>query len=449
MTFIKEIIVGLHSTILSIVHFLNFITLGTIVYFLIDHNTYRIISCYPFIEDYSSIYLLLLLCINIILFAKKYNNLIFKLVTLPFTMGIFVIFKLFYMEINKSDVLNITHWIGIKRVWSPLELQIELDNLLSMVNLNLSEDEKIKIVESHNTMDSLRYYVKNIKLEQEKALLNNKVQVEEIPAFNLMQHLSENYIFYTVSTIAFVAIGIGIYSYMSNSSSSSIVSDVKKDISNTYSYRDVITEHNNEIVSIKTHIASLKSNVVTLKTNMTSVKETLENLVGDAKVVAERARGSNTVIKLISEDLTALKIDVEELKDDSKIFTDKMKYSDFYVKSAVVKADTAIEEVGTATLSITKLETDIMKEIDATDDVVSDLADKVDILLKGERIARLENGITAFLVYLGSIGVVGEEGTSLSEFIRLAEETNVSADTSPSATNVVNDTNTSSFSDVE
>lgn len=444
MTFIKEIIVGLHSTILSIVHFLNFITLGTIVYFLIDHNTYRIISCYPFIEDYSSIYLLLLLCINIILFAKKYNNLIFKLVTLPFTMGIFVIFKLFYMEINKSDILNITHWIGIKRVWSPLELQVELDNLLSMVNLNLSEDEKIKIVESHNTMDSLRYYVKNIKLEQEKALLNNKVQVEEIPAFNLMQHLSENYIFYTVSTIAFVAIGIGIYSYMSNSSS--IVSDVKKDISDTYSYRDVITEHNNEIVSIKTHIASLKSNVVTLKTNMTSVKETLEDLVEDAKVVAERTRGSNTVIKLVSEDLTALKIDVEELKDGSKCFTDNLKLSDFYVKSAIEKADTAQS-------SITELKTEIikevMKEIDATDDVVSELSDKVDILLKGERIARLENGITAFLVYLGSIGVVGEEGTSLSEFIRSAEETNVSTDTSSSATNVVNDTNTSSFNDVE
>lgn len=444
MTFIKEIIVGLHSTILSIVHFLNFITLGTIVYFLIDHNTYRIISCYPFIEDYSSIYLLLLLCINIILFAKKYNNLIFKLVTLPFTMGIFVIFKLFYMEINKSDILNITHWIGIKRVWSPLELQIELDNLLSMVNLNLSEDEKIKIVESHNTMDSLRYYVKNIKLEQEKALLNNKVQVEEIPAFNLMQHLSENYIFYTVSTIAFVAIGIGIYSYMSNSNS--IVSDVKKDISDTYSYRDVITEHNNEIVSIKTHIASLKSNVVTLKTNMTSVKETLGDLVEDAKVVAERARGSNTVIKLISEDLTALKIDVEELKDGSKCFTDNLELSDFYVKSAIDKADKAQS-------SITELETEIMKEvmkeIDATDDVVSDLSHKVDILLKGERIARLENGITAFLVYLGSIGVVGEEGTSLSEFIRSAEETNVSADTSSSITSVVNDTNTSSFNDVE
>jgi len=444
MTFIKEIIVGLHSTILSIVHFLNFITLGTIVYFLIDHNTYRIISCYPFIEDYSSIYLLLLLCINIILFAKKYNNLIFKLVTLPFTMGIFVIFKLFYMEINKSDILNITHWIGIKRVWSPLELQIELDNLLSMVNLNLSEDEKIKIVESHNTMDSLRYYVKNIKLEQEKALLNNKVQVEEIPAFNLMQHLSENYIFYTVSTIAFVAIGIGIYSYMSNSSS--IVSDVKKDISDTYSYRDVITEHNNEIVSIKTHIASLKSNVVTLKTNMTSVKETLEYLVEDAKVVAERTRGSNTVIKLISEDLTALKIDVEELKDESKSFTDNLKISDFYVKSAIEKADKAQS-------SITELKTEIMKEVmkevDATDDVVSELSDKVDILIKGERIARLENGITAFLVYLGSIGVVGEEGTSLSEFIRSAEETNVSTDTSSSATNVVNDTNTSSFNDVE
>jgi hypothetical protein len=451
MQFLKDLLLNLKNILLSVIYFLNFITLITIFYFMVDNSTYKIISSYSIIENNSFLYLFLLFCVNLILFSKKLNHLLFRLVALPFTAGILVIFKLFYIEYNKLDTLNLTHWVGVKRVWTFSELHAELENLLSVSNINIPKHEQMKVLSHNDTMSSIRSYVAELKLERTREyekLLNEELLAisGDTSSFSIVKHITDNGTFYAVGTVVLVAACVGLYFYMSGGSPDSGGSPASTDSSVAVGGANVSIDATGAVGNSLSGEASdvgselIKKDVSYLISGFTLLVKRIERLdAAVAKRVELLERNFRGMCGYLKKEHSLISKNSDSINElEGRLSSVQHNLEE---RLDIVQHDLDSTEEGVTEL-LTMANTDAYKKINAQNEVstmyegklnaatrlIEDELDElseniVDVSTKLDtRVYGVEQGITALLVYLFSNGVIPEEASSFSAFVKLAED---------------------------